>query len=141
MENWVKLRHACSPLEMFIRLRHGAEEDVKARNELRKEGDQFLFKVVSDNGTFAVSRESNRGAAWVDFTHTESGITVKDPTGKTIQETTLTLTDEGECKLRLPNGEELTCWQFRKRILEDLFFNLSFPVLKPKQTTIATPLP
>ena len=136
MEDWVKRRNDCSPFEMFIRLRKGAEEDVKARNSLLKDGASVRFKVVADNGTFGVSREAvgqpdattgpapeKRISDWIDFSWDESGITVKDQKGKTVQAATVTLTDDGECKLKLSDGTVLSCWQFRKRILEDLFFN------------------
>ena len=35
---------------------------------------------------------------------------------------TVGLNDEGRCVLRLEDGTELEPWQFRKRALEDLFF-------------------
>jgi hypothetical protein len=35
---------------------------------------------------------------------------------------TLTLTNEGKCKLKVEGGEELYDWQFRRMVLENLFF-------------------
>jgi hypothetical protein len=45
-----------------------------------------------------------------------------DDTRKTILEGTLSLSDETECRLKV-GDKELTFWQFRKRALENLFFN------------------
>jgi len=131
MENWVQLRHDCSAFEMFTKLRTGVEEDVNIRNGLRKLGEQVAFRVDANDSSFTVRREGPLGVcASVKFAWTPKEISVR-PYSKTSLATytadslsvILTLTDEGECKLRLPKGEELTCWQFRKRVLEDLFFN------------------
>lgn len=58
------------------------------------------------------SFSSQEGTVPIRTTYTTEGLAA-----------TLTLTDDGECKLKLPKGEELACWQFRKRVLEDLFLN------------------
>jgi len=131
MENWVKLRHDCSAFEMFTRLRTGVEDDVSTRNGLKKPGEEVNFRVDANDSSFTVRREGPLGVcASVKFAWTPKEISVKpySETSRAIYtadslSVTLTLTDEGECKLKLPQGEELTCWQFRKRVLEDLFFN------------------
>jgi hypothetical protein len=46
---------------------------------------------------------------------------VIDDAGKEICVATLTITKERECRL-LVNDDELTEWQFRKMVLESLFF-------------------
>lgn len=122
MENWVKLRHLCSPLEMFLQLKEGAKEDVETREKLVKDQDKgtVAFRIMSHNGKgFSVIREGHQISDWVEFTWEASGISVRNKDDKVVQKATLTLTDEGECKLRVSTGEELTCWQFRKRMLED----------------------
>ncbi|HUY12754.1 MAG TPA: hypothetical protein VMX16_03855 [Terriglobia bacterium] len=130
MENWVKLRHDCSPFVIFTKLRLGAEEDVKTRNELKKPEEKVSFKLVANGDRFAVLREGTSGAyASVVFKCTESEISAHPEAGQSHQRAsadplraTLTLTNEGDCKLKT-DKEELTCWQFRKKVLEDLFFN------------------
>jgi hypothetical protein len=122
--DWVTLRHECSPLEVFIKLKEGAEQDVEVRNKLKKADADFAFKVRPQNGkSFSVLCEGSV-YGFVTFSWSPVGIKVTDESDKVIQEATLTLTDNGKCKLKLQNGEELECWQFRKRVLEDLFFNL-----------------
>ena len=129
MENWVKLRYNCSPYEIFLKLRAGAEEDVKTISALKKDGEQVSFRIMKNGNSFTVLRESPRSHASVEFKWSEHQITVLPESitnfnraaGKPL-EATLTLTDEGECKLRV--GQEiLSCAQFRKKVLEDLFFN------------------
>jgi len=123
MDNWVKLRHECSPLVMFTKLRLEAEKDVKIRNQVG-EDRSAIFKIIKHDGNFSIAREGHEYDVR-DFIRTESGIMVKDKDETVVLEATLTLTDEAECRLKLKSGEELTTWQFRKRALEDLFFNFS----------------
>lgn len=153
MENWVKLRAECSAFQMFIRLRKGVEEDVKVRNEQLGEKSRIVFKVIADNGTFGVCRDIKGTlpsptrrpvpalglSDWLDFSWDQSGIYVKDKDGKSISDSALTLTDELECKLKLKTGEELSEWQFRKRVLEDLFFGLKISQDEPFSKDIPTP--
>jgi len=130
IENWVKLRHECSPLEIFIKLRHGAEEDVKARNSLLRSDASVEFGIFAQDNFFSVTKDVRdefgnirKLAEWVQFSWDHNGITVKsekDTKGKTAS---LALTDDAQCRLKL-DGDELSCGQFRKRILEDLFFDL-----------------
>jgi hypothetical protein len=134
MENWVQLRHKCSPAEVFTEIRQGVEEDVAYINEIHKDNAEIEFSTVGKNGKLSVCRKgplvsAGTGGALVlpvtcvDFIATESGIIVKT-LDRDSERATLTLTNEAECKLRLNDGQELDCWQFRKRFLEDLFFNI-----------------
>jgi hypothetical protein len=126
MENWVKLRHECSPLEMFLKLKDGVREDIETREKLIRDQDKgtVAFSMMPLNGRgFTVLREGHLISDWVEFTWDAAGISVRNKEDKVVQKATLTLTDDGECKLKLATGEELTCWQFRKRTLENLFFN------------------
>lgn len=130
IENWVELRHKCSPLEIFIKLQHGAEEDVKARNSLLRNGASAEFHVFAQDNYFTVAKDIrdesgniSRLASWVQFSWDENGIAVKSRQDTKGKRAFLTFTDKAQCKLRLDN-EELSCWQFRKRFLEDLFFKM-----------------
>lgn len=124
MESWVKLRHQCSPLEVFLDLKEGSKSDVEERNNLLKAGDSLLFKVKLHNGqAFSVIREGSPTWDVVRFSWDSSGIVVHDREDKILAKATLTLTDEKICKLRMVDGSlELEPWQFRKRFLEGLFF-------------------
>lgn len=124
IEDWVKLRHECSPAAMYLKLKDGANKDVEARMECLDPGSNQAFRLDSQKGFFNVMRRGPGGSAtWVQFVLTENSIVVEDSSGKVLLRAHLTLTDKAECKLRLENGEELSPWQFRKRALEELFFN------------------
>jgi hypothetical protein len=123
---WVTARHACSPFEVHKRLQSGCERDVKERNELQRPvpADSFAaFKIISSEpDRFSVLREGPSGLnASIAFVCYPTGISVRRDDGTTVVEATLTLNDDGDCRLKAGNSE-LSCWQFRKRALEDLFF-------------------
>lgn len=129
IENWVKLRHECSPLEIFIKLQHGAEEDVRTRNSLLQDNGSMEFRIFAEGNFFTVIKDVrdefgniHKLASWVKFSWDKNGITIKSNEDTKGQKASLTLTHDAQCRLKL-NSEELTCWQFRKRFLEDLFFN------------------
>ena len=120
--SWVKERHACSIIAVFKSLEVAAEKDVKARNDLKSEGDQFGFKFQEQrNGSFFVERLANRGASYVVFNLKDSFISVCGPDGKEMFRATPTLTNDRECRLKV-NGEELEVWQIMRKALEALFF-------------------
>ena len=57
--NWVEARAACSPMDVFLRLRAGAERDIETRNEQLR-GNHERFVIVSlGQSKFAVRREGN----------------------------------------------------------------------------------
>jgi hypothetical protein len=130
MENWVKARHDCTTFQMLTKLRFGAEDDVKTRNELRQDHENVKFSIVNDGLKFAVLREGRSSSVSVVFEASGSAILVYGQVVEAHQQArtlnplhaTLTLTDEGECKIKV-DDKELECWQFRRKVLEDLFFN------------------
>ena len=123
--SWVNARAACSPFEVFKCLLMGAETDVKERNATLAGGSRFTFKIgPCDEESFLVIRQVGKGAASVEFVHTAVGIQVRDDARATILEGILTLNDEGNCRLKV-GDKELTFWQFRRRALEALFFNVN----------------
>ncbi|HEX5410919.1 MAG TPA: hypothetical protein VFZ27_03575 [Terriglobia bacterium] len=127
IKNWVELRHNCSPFDMFTRLRHGVEQDIATLVALLSDKRPATeFKIIAESNFFAVTRqvagEYAERSPWVQFSWNNEGIRVKNFRGAS-EKAVLTLNDSGECKLKLEDGKELNCWQFRKRFLEDLFFN------------------
>jgi hypothetical protein len=122
--SWVMARYACSPFEVYKQLQMGCERDVSERDETRRPPpkDPFIFKIASSGDSFLVWLEGDRISSSVEFRWTEKGISVRDNNKKPFLEATLTLNDEGECRLKV-GTDSLTCWQFRRRSLEDLFFN------------------
>jgi hypothetical protein len=119
---------------MFTNLKIGVEADVKTRTELRTPGDVVKFSVTSHEKTFAVSREDGAAMATIIFELAGKEIIVHSQVIAGYQtravdplRVTLTLADDGECRFKFREADhtrELACWQFRKRVLEDFFFNL-----------------
>ncbi len=119
--NWVKERFSCSPSKVFETLKLQAQEDVNVRNSLRPKNADYGFSVVVSGTSFTVLKEGNNLHESVIFSLTEKGITVRDKNDKPMFEATLTLNDEGECRVKI-NGQEREFWQMRKTALEGLFF-------------------
>lgn len=131
--NWVTARAKCSPFEVFTILKRDVEIDVDTRNKLRKPSDGVRFALNAGRDSFTVLLEGNQINHSVDFKCDTNGITVNENGEKKLQ-ASLTLSNDGECKLRTrrvheDEEEDLSFWQFRKEALEDLFFFLGGPVI------------
>jgi predicted polyphosphate/ATP-dependent NAD kinase len=124
---WVKAQQACSPFEVFKLLQIGCQKDAEDRREIAlAAGDPVGFKVTPGGTEFLVLREGNRISSSVLFKWDANGIVVYDAEDRLMLRASLVVNDEGECRLKVEK-EELTFWQFRKRALQDLFFNFQFP--------------
>ncbi len=122
--NWVAALAQCSLTPVFIRLKAGAEADVRTRTALRQ-GEAVTFGVTDHGEMFAVYLDDNSGRTKkVTFTRNPHDITVVANDGTPEVKATLTLNNLGECRL-LVNGQELEEWQFRKNALGRLFFGAS----------------
>jgi hypothetical protein len=121
--DWVNARAACSLSVVFKELEFGARHDIDAIKVKRPDAEGE-FKVVLDDGQrhFAVIRERRTRTDSVNFTLEDTQIIVKNPgPGGVSFIATLTLNDNGECRLKV-NGKELEQWQVRRKALEDLLF-------------------
>jgi hypothetical protein len=121
--DWVKVRAACSLAQVFKALALAIQADVEAVNALLKpeSGTRFAF-VSYEPKRFSVACEVNHCPSdSVNFTWSETEILVSCR-DEIIFRASLTLTDSGRCKLKV-NGSELEQWQFRRKALEDLFFD------------------
>ena len=121
--NWVKGRAACSLGMVFEKLKIDVESDIKTRNALneRTQGPPQVFTMVSNDASFKVLTAAGTRQSGVKFTLGDKAITVADSHGTTVFEATITLNDEGECRLKV-NGVERETWQVRRTALEHLFF-------------------
>ena len=123
--DWVTERHACSPSIIITKLRMQVEKDVEKRKELMTpaEKERMAFSLIDEDRRFVVQVEGrNHLYRGVKFGLTLTGITVHDvASGKVIHEAALTLSDDGECRLRVED-KEYDLWQFRKLALHDIFF-------------------
>lgn len=119
--DWVQARTECSPSAIFERLKISLKTDAKIRTQaLIQKGSDYGFSVISEGRSVSVFVQGNNLSRSVVFDLTEDGVSVH--TGdKHIAEATLTLNDEGECRLKV-GDKELELWQFRKFALEEFFF-------------------
>jgi hypothetical protein len=123
--NWVEARSLCSPVAVFEKIKLQVEEDVRVRNASLG-GSRTQFRFIANGGSFVVAMDApgvvGRG---VKFILTQTGIEVLDAKDKKLLEASLTLNDDGECRLKVDNLER-EFWQFRKQALETLFFQEAF---------------
>jgi hypothetical protein len=104
------------------RLRAGAERNVRMRNAL---ADGIVKFIGTGSGEFSVARvmTNDQVVAVVRFRREGSRIVAEGDKVDVRFEGTLTLNDDGDCRL-LVNGQELDEWQVLRRALEQLFFTL-----------------
>jgi hypothetical protein len=120
--DWVTVRHRCSLSATFQRLQRQAKNNVDVRNGLTKQRETDAgFGIEWSGNSFKVFDQGASLKA-VEFTLANDAILVKGNGGVGVDfRATLTITDDGECRLKV-NGAELAEWQVLKRALEDLFF-------------------
>jgi hypothetical protein len=127
--DWVTKRAECSPASIFDTLKLGLESDVAARNKTFGNSPKCRFILTAKESHCVVTVDcanENTGMGFhksVVFVLTSAGILVKEPEGKELLRATLTLSDDGECRVKV-GEQEYELWQFRKQALEDLFFSV-----------------
>lgn len=119
---WVKARSECCPAKVFQQLRLGVEADIKARMSTLSDEANYGFTATSSPGSITAHIQGNRLRRSVTFDETDDGISVRDESDKVMFRATLTLNNEGECRLKV-SGQEYELWQFRKMALEHLLFD------------------
>jgi len=120
--DWVNARADCSLLPVFRKLELDCGDDVAAMNKRSEaNGSQARFLSQSNDA---------KTQFWV-FGNIDSSLLVKFvlfadrievATPSQTFAISLTLDNDGKCKLRVNDGEVLDQWQLRKLVLEDLFF-------------------
>lgn len=120
--DWVRARFECSPTKVFQQLKRQIEKDVETRNDLRSPDSNFGFDTTSQGNSITVFVQGNRLHRSVIFEQTDLGITVRDGDDKMLYDATLTISNDGECRLKV-GSVECESWQFRKLALEGLFFD------------------
>jgi len=120
--NWVDARAACSPAKVFTALFMGVKEDVRKMNALPPAAGQTFGADTNSSGQyFAAFREGDTNSL-VEFTLRNDHIEIKTSNDAAPLAVTLTLDNEGKCKLRVNGSECLDQWQVRRMVLEELFF-------------------
>lgn len=120
--DWVKARADCSLPVVFKQLQLSVQNDVERAKALLAPNSGVMLTVQSQGGRFSVVRSQNRSIPdSVDFVLVRDKIIVKNDEDAFLAEATLTLDNNGTCKLKV-EGVELEQWQFRRTVLEKLFF-------------------
>ena len=120
--DWVKERSECSIMKVFETLKLQVKEDMEQRNKLLPSGSHYNFIMTQHDNAFVVMSQSNEKNKGVAFELVGSVIQVNDRNGNEKFSATLTLNDDGECKVKI-RDQERELWQMRRAALEDLFFN------------------
>jgi hypothetical protein len=120
--DWITERSSCSLPKVFSTLRAQVEDDVKTRNALRPNNSPYEFSVAEDVGEFTVLLKRAEASRSVVFNLAEHVIIVRDEQRNPMFEVAASLSDQGECRLKV-NGEERDFWQVRRLALEDLMFH------------------
>jgi hypothetical protein len=123
--NWVVARCECSPNQVFETLKSQVKSDVEEREAslTQEQKLRYRFSFMPGRNDFSVLVEGAgniHGA--IKFGLTETGIVVFNEQGMEMFGADVTISDDGECKLKI-DGEEKDLWQVRKKALEQLFFS------------------
>lgn len=127
--DWVSARAKCSPEGVFALLREQVKSDVDKRNGLRSAIElQYDVKFEITNGAAAFRVARIRMGEFLEtatFSQTKAGIKVSygERVNRSPVETSLTLANDQECKLKISDTQEYSFWQFRKLILEPILFS------------------
>jgi hypothetical protein len=126
--DWVKVRSACSIFQVFSELELGVRQDVEHMQSLVKANQNIAFSFAKGSiRRFSVTRVDDPlmsigESIYFDCTGKEISVSGETATGeKKMLVAELTLTNDGECKLKV-GDQELYQWQFRRMALERLFF-------------------
>jgi hypothetical protein len=122
--DWVTTRFRCSIGQAFERLRAEVGEDVKQREELRPKDERhshYAFSFADSHAKhFSAIVEGHQIHEHVKFELHDHWISARLKDGKDLK-VTPTINDDAECVLRV-DTKEYNFWQFRKLVLEELFF-------------------
>lgn len=124
--DWVDARSKCTSGGVLLILQSQSDSDVAKRNAILTPMEMqygISFKIQRGRGVFRVSRTGlvDDQIDFALFTQTDDGISVSYKDERLTFVGTLTLSNDGECKLRIKD-EEYSFWQFRKLVLEPIFF-------------------
>src|ERR1022692_3958109 len=97
--SWVRERADCSPIIIYERLRLQVRDDVEQRKDLRtaSERECMNFNMMSNGKEFTVTRFGSDKS--ITFRCEEKRIIVTDDKDKVMLDATLTLGDDGQCRL------------------------------------------
>jgi hypothetical protein len=123
--DWVHARSECSLPHIFKELEQGVRDDIEVAQSLVPPRYEIKFSMAQSSmkrfSTIRVDDPMRGISSSVDFVCTRDKIETYDENSQLLLSASLTLNNEGKCRL-LVNDTELTQWQFRRKALEKLFF-------------------
>jgi hypothetical protein len=123
--DWVHARSECSLPNIFKELEQGVRDDLEAAQSLVPQNNELKFSLAKASpkrfSAVRVDDPMRSISNAVDFVCARDKIEVYDNSNQLLYSATLTLNNEGKCRL-LVEGTELAHWQFRRMALEKLFF-------------------
>jgi hypothetical protein len=123
--DWVNQRANCTGAKVFNALCDAVRDDVLAINTAKGlvGNDGFQVDLHTSGTTIFVGQPNRIPRKVAVFGVDQDQILARqDWNGGERWSLTVGLNDEGRCTLRLEDSTELEQWQFRKRVLEPLFF-------------------
>jgi hypothetical protein len=129
--DWVTARTECSASKAYREFVLQIKRDVEIRNgslssKERRHEVNFVFSGESEPTSIVV--RAQKGGNYLAETPLAKAIFTKIPEGIAVEyggtkiEGLLTLSQDGECRLKV-DGVEYSFWQFRKLALEPIFFD------------------
>jgi hypothetical protein len=122
--DWISARSICTPAQVMQRLRLQIEDDVEKRKALMTPNEKAKcdFSTTYEGRKLTVMVEGEQLWGGVTFSLLPTGIAVHDMKSEDLlYEAKLTLSNDGDCKLKV-GDTEYNLWQFRKLTLEDVLF-------------------
>ncbi len=107
-------------MKVFELLHLEAKRNVETFNAASPQHEQWDF--AASNNVFSVVQRQFSGFVGMRFTLVQDEIAIEGEGVSLRMIATLTLNDEGDCRLRV-NDETLDRWQVLRRALEPLFFS------------------
>jgi hypothetical protein len=120
--DWVNARCECSLAVVFQQLKMQIDADVEQRNLKRSPTPYYAFSVTSTISSITVMLNGNGIQPHLILLKLgDKNIAVYDDNNQLMFEASLTLSDDGQCRLKIKDQEK-EFWQFRRMALEKLFF-------------------
>jgi hypothetical protein len=124
--DWVTKQAECSAARLFRELCEGIESDVQRMNSIGEfpEREFFAVEMNPEGTTIGIGKPHVSPRRRVLVTLDGNSIKVHLDGAKNDWQACVCLNDQWRCILKLEDGTELEQWQFRKKALEALFFNI-----------------
>ncbi|MFC5862288.1 hypothetical protein ACFPT7_08285 [Acidicapsa dinghuensis] len=125
--DWVTKQAQCNAQKVFRELCEGIESDVQRMNSIGQFPlrESFVVEVNPEGTTIGVGKPHLTPRRRVLLTLDGNAVKVHLDGVERDWQACVSLNDQWRCVLKLDDGTELEQWQFRKKALEQLFFDIT----------------